>query len=412
MSKKGGSDLELPDFAPLISAMTKAADWSWKLAQDQFDWAKKTYAENKATGDEVIKFSLDQMRKTAEWADKDRKVYEQVYQPLQVQQAARAQDANDPRHAEYMAGLAEAAIADKFKAARDAAEERLVGFGVDPSQLRQGALDTGTRIAEASAMVGAGNQARLQDQQYADQLLAGAVQTGAAYPGAIANSNAAAGAYGNAAVNTGLAEAQSGKSLMGGPLDYASLANQSRASAGQLLNANWQAQLQKNEADQQQDSGIGTALGFGASLLTAPMTGGGSVFGSLFAEEGGKIPKRYAPGGAIPDDPSMMGGDPGTTVPAELSPSNGAIPDDITAGVDDGSQINVNAGEFVIPKDVVSWLGEKGMQQFILKARKEMGDPNQAPAQPELGPAPGQPAGPPPVPSRGVGAIPEMEGVA
>jgi hypothetical protein len=411
MSKKG-SDLELPDFTPLISAMTKASDYSYKQAQDMFAWAKKTYEENKALGDEVVKFSLDRMRTTAEWADKDRKVYEQVYQPLQVQQAARAQDANDPRHAEYMAGLAEAAIADKFKAARDAAEERLAQFGVDPSQLRQGALDTGTRVAEASAMVAAGNNARLQDQAYADQLMAGAVQTGAAYPANIASSNAAAGQYGNQAVNIPLAITQSGKSTMGGPIDWQQLGNQSTAPAGQLLNASWNAQLQKNQADQEADSGIGTALGFGASLLTAPMTGGGSVFGSLFAEEGGKIPKRYAPGGAIPDDPSMMGGDPGTTVPAELSPSNGGIPDDVRAQVDDGSQINVNAGEFVIPKDVVSWLGEKGMQQFILKARKEMGDPNQAPAQPEVGPAPGQPPGQPPVPSRGVGAIPEMEGIA
>jgi hypothetical protein len=181
-----------------------------------------------------------------------------------------------------------------------------------------------------------------------------------------------------------------------------------------MMTAGWQAQQQKNQQDQQSDSGIGTALGFGASLLTAPMTGGGSVFGSLFAEEGGKIPRRFANGGGIPDDPMggdpMMGGDPGTSVPPELSPSNGAIPDDIPAQVDDGSQIQVNAGEFVIPKDVVSWLGEKGMQQFILKARKEMGDPNQAPAQPE--PGPGAPPGQPPIPSRGVGAIPEMEGVA
>lgn len=406
MAKKG-SDLELPDYSPLIASMTKASEYSYNLAKEQFEWAKKTYAENKAIGDEVGGFMMDQMYKTAEWADKDRKIYEGVYQPLQVQQAARAQDANDPKHAEYMAGLAEAEIADKFKAARDTAAERLIAYGVDPSQLRQGALDTGTRIAEASASVAAGNQARLQDKQYADQLMAGAIQTGSSYPGAIAANTGASGTFGNAGVNIPLAVSQSGKSLMGGPLDWQQLGNQSTASAGQLLNANWQSQLQKNQQEQDQDSGIGSALGFATSLALAPTTGGGSVIGKLFSEKGGVIPRRFANGGGIPDDPGMMGGDPGTSVPPELSPSNGAIPDDISAQVDDGSQINVNAGEFVVPKDVVNWLGEKGMQQFILKARKEMGDPNQAPAQPEAGPPPGQS----PIPSRGVGAIPEMETV-
>ena len=58
-----------------------------------------------------------------------------------------------------------------------------------------------------------------------------------------------------------------------------------------------------------------------------------------------------------------------------------------------------------MPKDVVKWLGEKGMQQIILKARKEMTGANgERPAQPEAGPPPeGQP---PPMPVESVGAIP------
>jgi hypothetical protein len=238
---------------------------------------------------------MDQMRKTADRADKDDKFYREVYQPLQLQQAARAQDANDPKHAEYMAGLAEAAIADKYKVAREAAEQKLAEWGVDPSQMRAGALDTGTRIAEASTQVAAGNQARLQDKAYADQLLAGAVQTGAAYPGNIANENAASGSFGNAAVNIPLAVTSSGNTTMGPTQGWQALGNQSLASSAQTMDAKWKSQLEKQQADQQSDSGIGSALGFGASLLTAPMTGGGSVFGSLFAEEGGRIPKRFAP---------------------------------------------------------------------------------------------------------------------
>ena len=109
----------------------------------------------------------------------------------------------------------------------------------------------------------------------------------------------------------------------------------------------------------------------------------------------------FQEGGAIPDDEMD-----GQYLPEEMSPSGGAIEDDIDAEIaDSGRPAKLNAGEFVVPKDVVSWLGEKGLQNIIMKARKEMGDPDQAPAQPEMGPPPGQP----PIPPRGVGAIPEME---
>lgn len=390
MSKKH-SDLQMPDYSPLIAAAQKSADASYALAKEQFEWAKKTYAENKVIGDKVTNFAMGQMEKMAGWADADRKRYENIYQPLEDQAAARAQDYASPERQEYEAGRAEAQVADKYRAARDAAQDRLEAFGVDPSQLRSGALDLGTRVAEASAQVGAGNAARTQTEMYGDQLMANAIATGKGYPGQALAAAGGAGSSGNQAVNTGLATTASGAQTMGTAPTWQGLGNQGLGQWGQFLNAQWQSQLQKQQADQQASSGIGSALGAGMEILS--MIPGNPI--------------HFAEGGGIPDDPTMLG--TGTPVPMEASPSAGAIPDDVTAQVDDGSQIQVNAGEFVIPKDVVGWLGEKGMQQFILKARKEMGDPNQAPAQPEQGPPPGQQQPGPPIPSRGVGAIPEME---
>ena len=61
----------------------------------------------------------------------------------------------------------------------------------------------------------------------------------------------------------------------------------------------------------------------------------------------------------------------------------------------------LNAGEFVIPEDVTRWMGEKGLQQVILKARKEMtGENGERPAQPEMS-----------VPQESAGAIPTPGGV-
>lgn len=390
MSKKG-SDLQMPDYSPLIAAAQKSSDMSYALAKEQFEWAKKTYADNKITGDKVMNFALGQMEKMAGWADADRKRYENIYQPLEDQAAQRAEDYASPERQEYEAGRAEAGVADKFRAAREAAQDRLEQFGIDPGQMRSGALDLGTRIAEASAQAGAGNQARTATEMYGDQLMSNAINTGKGYPAQSLAAAGAAGASGNQAINTPLAVTASGANTMGTAPTWQGLGNQGLGQWGQFLNATWQSQLDKEQADQAHSSGVGAAIGTGMELLKL-----------LPFERGGSVPRRYADGGGIPDDPTMMNA--GTSVPPEMSPSNGAIPDDITAQVDDGSQIKVNAGEFVIPKDVVGWLGEKGMQQFILKARKEMGDPSQAPAQPEQGPPQA-----PPIPSRGVGAIPEME---
>jgi hypothetical protein len=84
-----------------------------------------------------------------------------------------------------------------------------------------------------------------------------------------------------------------------------------------------------------------------------------------------------AAGGAIPDSATTGG-----FVSHKLSPSGGANTDDIPA--------KLNADEFVMPKDVAHWYGQKTFQDMILKARKAMGDHAQAPAKPSFAPPPQQ----------------------
>jgi hypothetical protein len=117
------------------------------------------------------------------------------------------------------------------------------------------------------------------------------------------------------------------------------------------------------------------------------MTGGTS----LILEEGGAIPDRaqltqmaQAGGEMQPPPPpgeNMAGSPPqgdfhdGMPVPPDASPSAGGAIDDVPA--------RLNVGEFVVPKDVVRWHGEKFFQNLIQKARKEeSGGGN---AKPEMG---------------------------
>ena len=64
------------------------------------------------------------------------------------------------------------------------------------------------------------------------------------------------------------------------------------------------------------------------------------------------------------------------------SPTNGQQTDDVKA--------QLNAGEFIMPKDVTSWYGEKFFQGMIAKAQNEKSKARPSPA---IGPGmPGPPA--------------------
>lgn len=372
-----------PDYGPLAAVSEKQADYAFQLSKEQQDWAEKVYNENKDVSDAVIDFAMGQMDRQDQWAQQDRARYEAIYQPLEEQLAQEAQDYSSPERMEAEAGKAEADVAQQFDQARQAAQDRLEQYGVDPSQTRAGALDLQTRVAEAAAQASAGNQARTQTENIGRALRSEAINVGKGYPGQIAGSMAGSGSSGNQSVNTGLAQTASGAQTMGTGGTWANQGMNAVGTWGNILNAGYQNQLDKFKADQSSSSGWGSALGMGASIA-------GHFMG-------------FEEGGAIPDEEAMLYADGGGPVPVEASPSGGAIPDDIPAVMPDGGPAQLNADEFVVPKDVVKWLGEKGMQQLILKARKEMtGQNGERPAQPTEGPPPPQ--------YDGAGAIPMPQG--
>jgi len=80
----------------------------------------------------------------------------------------------------------------------------------------------------------------------------------------------------------------------------------------------------------------------------------------------------------------------GAFVPPQLSPTGGAVTDDVPAVTNQGARVQLNAGEFVLPKDVTAWKGKEFFQKLIDKART---DEKEASAKPSFGP-PRAPAGP------------------
>lgn len=336
-----------PDYSKLIDAQVKSSDQSFALGKDQLAWAKQQYADNKVINDQIIGTAMDTQAKNNKFADEQQQRYKDVYQPLQDSLIADSKSYGSPERQQMEMGKAQANVAENFENARRAASTQLESFGVDPSSTRYAALDAGSRIQQAAAQAAAGNSARTQTENTGMALRSQALGIGQALPGQAAISYGAGLQAGNQGANVGLATTASGANTMGTAPQWQGIGSGAINSAGNLMNQSYNNQMQQYQSNQQSSSGIGSILGAAAGFL--PM---------LMAEGGSTDPSNSSPTGAIPSEAT-----PGGKIPAHASPSQGKAVDDVDA--------KLTAGEFVVPKDAVAWLGEKHFQQLIQKSRKD-----------------------------------------
>jgi hypothetical protein len=217
-------------------------------------------------------------------------------------------------------GQAEAGVAQGAEAARQSAMSDLQSYGIDPSAGRYAGLDQANRVQSAASVAGAGNQQRMADVATGNAMQQQAISSGI--------QNAAQVGYG--AANAANQFAGTAMNLKYSPLGQQSTSGSE--SSGYSLGAG--------------GGGGGSSAypGFSSKQYIAPYTSSGMPTGAMAA--GG--PVGYQPGG---------------DVSYADSPSNGAQTDDVNA--------NLNAGEFVIPKDVSAWLGQEHFYKLMAKARKD-----------------------------------------
>lgn len=379
-----GADLpDTPDYAPIIKAATEASKSALDQSKKSMDFFSKIYDKNSKVSDAVIYQALGQMDKAFERSDAEWNRYQGTFVPLEQSLAKEAASYATPERLEKEAGEAAAGVAQNAEMARQTALTNMEQYGIDPSQTRAQAMDYESRVNEGAQKAAAANKAREEAENIGRALRESAINVGKDVKGTSLQQLAAGAQTGQQAVNTGLAQTASAAQTLGTPTDWSQIGNTFLKTTGDVLNTKFGNELDKYKADQESSSGWGGILG--------------NVAGSAMS-----IIPMLAEGGAIPDPTTD-----GTAIPTDASPSGGAIPDDVPASINGGGDARLNAGEFVVPKDVVSWVGEQGMQKFIQKARSQMGDPNQAPAQPEMA---GGPPGGPPVPPQSVAAIPEPPG--
>jgi hypothetical protein len=370
-----------PDYSGIAAASEKSATMAFELGQEQLAWAKETYANDRELLDRIVNAAEERQSVNDADARKDRERYEQIFQPLEDKMAQDALDYASPERTQMEMERSQATVAQQFEAQRRAATQNLESFGIDPSSTRFAALDAGSRVAGAAAAAGAGNQSRAQTEAIGRALQSEAVNVGRGYPGQVAGTYATALQSGNQAASSQLAGTASGASTMGTGTQWAGMGNQALNTWGNTLNMGYNNQLAAADFNSRQSSGLGTLAGIGAGLINGTTGAGGLTGLAAFGfNKGGAVP-------AIPDGVTSGG-----NVPNAASPTGGRAIDDVDA--------KLTAGEFVVPKDVVSWKGEEFFQRLIDGSRKAK---PQASAQPEYTNAP---QGAPTFASRPTAALP------
>ena len=321
-----------PDYSAVAAASEKAAEYSYRLGQEQLAWAKEQYAADRSISDQIVNNALSVMNQNQANAMKDRARYEQKGWALEDQLVKDIERYSSPEQRALDVGRAQAAVAQQFDQARAAALQNLQDYGVDPTSGRAQALDIGMRTNQAAAQAAAGNQAIAQNEAIARAMRSEGINIFRGYPGQIAGTYGTALQGGQLAGNMQLGTTASGANTMGTAPQWQQMGNQSIGTWGGILNQSYQNQLAAYQAANSGGGGWGSALGsIGAALITK-------------MEDGGMIET------------------PGGKVPPQSSPTRGAAVDDVPA--------RLTVGEFVVPKDVAAWKGEEYFQKLIENSRK------------------------------------------
>lgn len=341
-----------PDLTPISNAQIQIAQESNELAREYLGLSREQYAwmqenakeelalareqanklweyqdkafksdeEAKAFARQVGQSQIDAMNLQMDYAKRDRQRYEQVFLPMQDRYIREANEYDTPQRREAEASRAMVDIQRQAEAARSNSDQRLRSMGIDPSQMRSQSLLQAQDVAMAAQQAGAANMARQGVEDRGRAMRADAINVGAGLPAQALAGFQGAGNSGQGALGAGMAgqQAQLGaiqggagvggtalgfrsnalnnvSSLTGSPMQWAGLggnmmgqASNAYGNAGNMLSQNFQNQMSRWQAGQQQSQ----------QGLSNIMSVAGMAAGAMMLAEGGEV-RRPEKGQAI-----------------------------------------------------------------------------------------------------------------
>ncbi len=337
-----------PDLGPMSEASVEVAQMAQQTQQDQLAWAKEQDASNRELLQQVLGVQLPAMQAQFDIAQADRKRYEDFFRPFEDKFAKEAAEYDSPERRERERGAAIADVSSAFDAQRRNATQRLEGYGVDPSTVRNAALDIGVRTQQAMAQAGAATGATRRVEDIGRALQSDVINLGR---GALSN---AAGFYGQAVGAGGAAQqgaygaTQAGVGANQSAMGWGGQALQGQGQGANIMSQGYGNQMQGYNAKQAQTAGLLQGIGGFAGMAIPGMADGGEIEGVPT----GPIAAQQQQGMPMP------GGIPFQQDGEVYGPGDGS-------GIDDQVSARLSEGEFVIPADVVRKKGEEFFEKLI-----------------------------------------------
>lgn len=313
----------------MAEASEEVARINQETAEQQLAWAREQDSLNRETLNRVLDVQLPAMEQQAQFAQEDRQRYQQLFQPLEESLIKDAEDYASPERISKARAGAIADVSGMFDAQRRNALQRLEGYGVDPSETRNAALDIGVRTQQAAAQVAAANQAAEGVERRGHALRSEAINVGRGYPGQVAQAYGGATNTGSAAVQGGATTTGAGANAASSAGQFSGLALQGYGQSANIMNQGYQNQFQGWNAQQQQRAGMLQGVGqiAGAAMM---MRDGGKAQGIPFQQDG----------------------------PVQTGMGDGS-------GIDDAVPARLSDGEYVIPADVVRAKGTEFFDKLV-----------------------------------------------
>jgi hypothetical protein len=350
-----------------------------QLGAYQYQWGLNQYADTSAMTNASVDNYLTASQQDMNLANQSMQQYQQTTVPEINQQANMAAQYTSPSRIGINMGAAESQSEQGTNEALAAAKQNLQSYGINPNSGEYQELTMANKTAGGAAAAGAGQQAELATEATGRQLLASSIATGQQLPGQAINASNAAYTGIAGAQNATLANANTGVALTGSAdpymttamsLKYPGIGNASASSSQNTSQGTNIPQSQQTVGSMTQPSSGGSYGAYGSGL-----TPGTAMMGVS------QNMQQVEQGGTISDFSGGGDATQGGHVDQSASPSGGVNVDDVPA--------NLNAEEFVIPRDVARWKGEEFWHKEIAKSRAA-----RAKAASTVGPTAGPPQAP------------------
>lgn len=315
--------------------------------QQQAYWQQQWENYMLPTLQDTLGVQTDVMRAQYQNAQQDRARYENKYLPIEDNLIQEFQNYASPQRQAAEAARAKAAVQQSWDAQRQQAEQRLSSYGIDPSQLKSGALDLAARVNVAAAQAAAGTEARRRVEDTGRSLRAEAINIGRGMPSNVAAAYGQTLNAGNSAVGNMNSTYGQGANMLGTGQGWGQMGSNQMNSTMAGINNMYSGQLSGYEAG-------GGAMGALGNIAGQAF---GAWAGSGFAEGGGAV-------GSLPNDnySAQGGGAVGALQGSDLS---------TTPGPNDKIPLTVAQDEYILPKDVVLRLGTEKLDKLVESTRQK-----------------------------------------